>query len=117
MIKESAPDDPMELTGVKLDGDLGLMIDSIVEEYAGIGWDESQILQIFNRPFFRSTYNAARAVPPEQLRKRVRDVLGRCGVVKVAIHRSEESDHPNPLPDSDLVQVQPSASATPGDSR
>tara|TARA_B100000959_G_scaffold287407_1_gene371857 strand:+ start:11461 stop:11814 length:354 start_codon:yes stop_codon:yes gene_type:complete len=117
MIKKPDQEDPMELTGVELEGDLSLMVDSIAEEYASIGWGEEQILQLFNRPFFRSTYNAGRAVPPEQLRARVRAVLARCGVVQVAIQQSEETHQNNRLTNPDLVQIQSNASATLGDSR
>jgi hypothetical protein len=117
MIKEPDQEDPMELTGMEFEGDLSLMIDSIIEEYASIGWGESQILQIFDRPFFRSTYNAARALPPQQLRQRVRDVLARCGIIQVAIQKSEDTHQNNSLTNSDLVQIQTNVGATTGDSR
>ena len=117
MSKPLGPDDPMELTGAKLEGDVELMIDSIVEEYAGIGWGETEILRIFSRPFFQSTYNLARAVPPGQLLDRVRRVLGRCGVVRVAISEAEHIPEDDHSPDTDFVQLQPRSSVAIGDSR
>ncbi len=116
MSKPLEPDAPMELNGAEIEGDVGLMIDSIVEEYAGIGWGEAEIMQIFDRPFFQSTYNLARAVPPGQLRERVRSVLGRCGVVRVSISEAEHVPEDDQSPDTDLVQLHPRSSVATGDS-
>ena len=117
MSKPLEPDDPMELNGTELEGDVGLMIDSIVEEYANIGWGEAQIMQIFEKPFFQSTYNMARSMPPGQLIERVRSVLERCGVVRVSICKAEHIPNDDHSPNTDLVQIKPRSSVATGDSR
>jgi len=116
MSKPIEPDYPMELNGTEIAGDVGLMIDCIVEEYANIGWGEAKIMQIFEKPFFQSTYNLARAMPPGKLRERVRNVLGRCGVVRIAISQAEHISADNHSPETGLAQIQPWSSVATGDS-
>lgn len=117
MSKPVEPDDPMELNGAEIAGDVGVMFANLVEEYASIGWDESQILEIFEKPFFQSTYNLARSMPPGVLRARVREVLGRCGVVRVSSQQAEPDPEDDLSPDRDLVQIRTPSRAAKGDSR
>jgi hypothetical protein len=120
MSKPSEPEHPMELSGAEIEGDLGLMIDSIIEEYASIGWQASQIMQLFEKPFFQSTYNAARVLPPELLRDRIDSVLARCGVVRLTLRQAEEppeDDNMHDTPKTDLVQIRSRSSNATGDSR
>ena len=93
MSKPLQADDPMELHTTELTGDRDLMLDCIIEEYATMGWSEENILLIFDRPFFQATYNLARSMDPDTLRRRVRSVIARCGVVRVEVRdaKAEQS--------------------------
>jgi hypothetical protein len=51
--KEFEPDDPMELVGVELPGNFDEMAECLVEELIRDGWDDENLLLIFQDPFYR----------------------------------------------------------------
>jgi len=73
------PEDPMLLSAEPADGDPLLMLDGIVEEYAGLGWDKPRILRIFATPLFQATWGLARLLGPAVVEARVDAVLARRG--------------------------------------
>jgi hypothetical protein len=51
--------DPMELVGMVLPGEAGQlerMAETIVEEYARMGWDEQRLWTLFVHPMFMATH-------------------------------------------------------------
>lgn len=55
-MKKHEPDDPMELYGEEVMGDARIMLDCIVQEYAGQGMDAAHILSVFELPFYQATH-------------------------------------------------------------
>ena len=56
---EFAEEDPLELVGMVLPGDVGqleTMAECIVEEYVRLGWDERRLMTLFGNPMFMATY-------------------------------------------------------------
>ena len=56
---EFVDEDPMELVGMVLPGDAGQlerMAETIVEEYARMGWDEPRLFTLFTHPLFMATH-------------------------------------------------------------
>lgn len=88
-IKQAEPDDPMDLRAEATAGDPTFMIDSIVEEYARIGWDAGRILRLFEEPFFQATYGLGRAAGVEAVQRRVHAVLARCGTMRVTVTHAD----------------------------
>lgn len=78
-------DDPMELSGIELNGDPEVMLDCVVEEYARMGCDADAIFQMFDDPFFQGPYGLTRAFGREYIRSRVEGILRRCGVLRVRV--------------------------------
>lgn len=97
--REIAPDDPMELTGFQIPGDPDLMLRLLVEEYARIGWDTGQIMQLARDPFYQGFHGLLRLHGEEGLRRRVAEVLKRFGVMRVTKVEAE------PAPQQ-LVQIE-----------
>ena len=56
---EFVDEDPLELVGMVLPGDAGQlerMAETIVEEYARMGWDEQRLITLFIHPLFMATH-------------------------------------------------------------
>ncbi|CAN5337952.1 hypothetical protein BH09PLA1_BH09PLA1_00130 [soil metagenome] len=85
--KDRAPqsDDPMEISGIEVDGDPEVMLDCIVEEYARLGCDADMIMRMFDDPFYQGPYGVTKAFGREYVRRRIDDVLRRCGVLRVRV--------------------------------
>ena len=89
------PADPMQLTAEPVDGDPRVMLDSIIEEYAGLGWNGERIAELFAKPFFQATWGLTALFGPEQVRARIDAVLARRGVMRFVT-----TVEPEPDPDS-----------------
>lgn len=90
------PDDPMVLQGTEVGGDCRVMLDSIIEEYAMMGWDAGKIEKLFDLPFFRATHGLMVQMGKDAIRRRIREVLGRVGVLRFdskEIPSEGEGDH------------------------
>lgn len=96
--RDAKADDPLELSGVEVEGDPEVMLDCIVEEYARMGCDAGDILRMFNDPFFQGPYGLTRAFGRDYVRLRVEGVLRRCGVLRVRVveHPADEADGREP---------------------
>jgi hypothetical protein len=56
---EFVDEDPMELVGMVMPGEAGQlerMAETIVEEYARMGWDERRMMTLFTHSMFMATY-------------------------------------------------------------
>jgi hypothetical protein len=83
--RDAKPDDPLELSGIEVEGDPEVMLDCIVEEYARMGCGADDILRMFDDPFFQGPYGLTRAFGRDYVRLRVQGVLRRCGVLRVRV--------------------------------
>ena len=90
--RDARGDDPLEISGIQVDGDPEVMLDCIVEEYARLGCDAADILRMFDDPFFQGPYGLTRAFGRDYVRLRVRGVLGRCGVLRVRVVEAPPED-------------------------
>jgi len=76
------PEDPMQLTAEPVNGDPRAMLDGIIEEYVGLGWDADHIEKIFATPFFLATWGLSELFGRKQVRERIDAVLRRRGVMR-----------------------------------
>ena len=56
---EFVDEDPMELVGMVMPGEEGQlerMAETIVEEYARMGWDHKRLMVLFTNPMFMATH-------------------------------------------------------------
>ena len=83
-------EDPMLLTAEKAPGDPLAMLDGLIEEYAGLGWDKPHILRIFDMPFFQGTWNLRQRLGPELVGQHIDAVLARRGVARFCTEWSTE---------------------------
>jgi hypothetical protein len=96
--REILPEDPMEMHNFEVPGDPDLMLRLLVEEYARIGWGAEAIMQLARDPNYQAFYGLMRLFGEEQLAARVRQILARCGVMRVKTNEIQ------PAPER-LVQI------------
>ena len=77
--------DPFQMMAGGVEGDPGLMLDCIVEEYSRMGAGQEEIVRLFDDPQFLATHGLQGLFGAEETRDRVRDVLSRCGVLRVNV--------------------------------
>ena len=98
--REVMQDDPMDLHVTMAEGDPDLLLRSIVQEYAWIGWDADQIAALFGDPFYPMLYGLRQALGEAGVRQRIDAVLHRCGVFRFQSTVLEQ-----PVDVSELVQI------------
>ncbi len=81
--REILPDDPLEMHGFEVAGDPLLMLTLLVEDYARIGWGPDAIIALAHDPNYRAFHGLLQFLGGEQLAARVRQILARCGVMRV----------------------------------
>ena len=82
--RPAEPEDPFQMCAGGVEGDPGLMLTCVVEEYSRMGYDAEQLVELFNAPEFLATHGLRKLFGPEETRERVLAVLDRCGVLRVS---------------------------------
>ncbi len=101
--KEAEPTDPLDLVGTKVPGgDVELLARCFVEEYAAMGYDGEQILELFRQPQYVGVHPVYRAKGEGAVRALIEEVLAECGVFRVSESIIEEP----PARRSKLVQIE-----------
>ncbi|MFN3483907.1 MAG: hypothetical protein ACK44W_00225 [Planctomycetota bacterium] len=95
--REPDPDDPMELAGVAFPGDTQqAMAECFVEEYVLQGFDDAQILRLFQDPFFAGTHAVWRERGEAYVRSLIENARSRWGFLRFRTevpHRGPEEVH------------------------
>jgi hypothetical protein len=87
--REILPDDPMEMQAVEIPGDRELMLRLLVEEYARIGWDVEALMHMARDPNYTAFHGLRTALGDEELRRRISNIMARCGVIRVRAVETE----------------------------
>ena len=90
-------DDPMEISGIEIEGDPQVMLQCIVEEFARMGCDSDTILRMFDDPFFQGPHGLTKAFGREYIRDRVNRILKRSGVMSVLFIEQPPEDEIEPV--------------------
>ena len=96
--REVLPEDPMDLHGFEVPGDPDLMMRMLVEDYARMGWNTESIISLANDPNYQVFHGLLRMFGEVEFCRRVADVIGRCGVMRVKTTERES-------PPTQLVQI------------
>ena len=96
--REVLPEDPMDLHGFEVPGDPYLMMRLLVEDYARIGWNTEAIMSLANDPNYQVFHGLLRMFGEDELRRRIADVIARCGVIRIKTTEREP-------PPTQLVQI------------
>jgi len=99
--REVMADDPMTLCATPVAGDPDLLIRSVVQEYAWMGWDAEQIAALFRDPFYPMLHGLCRVLGEADVRDRIEAVFHRCGVFRFRSTVQEEPDETVP----ELIQI------------
>ena len=100
--REMLPEDPLELQGFEVPGDVELMFRIVIEEFARMGWSSTAIVELARDPFYHALHGLWRHFGEAEFQRRVGDILGRVGVIRVR-------ETIAPLP-TELVQLEVSTS-------
>lgn len=87
--REILPDDPMEMHGFEVPGDAALMLRMLVEEYARIGLDLNDMMRLARDPNYTAFYGLLQTHGETELRRRIAEILARCGVIRVTATETE----------------------------
>ena len=96
--REILPDDPMEMHGFEVPGDPELMLRMLIEEYARIGWGLDDMMRLARDPNYTAFYGLSQTHGEMELRRRMGEILSRCGVIRVKATETEP-------PSERLVQI------------
>ena len=91
------PDDPMSLHGFEIPGDPELMLRTLVEEFAHMGCDVDDLMRLSSNAFYRALHGLLRHYGAEEFRRRVTEIISRCGVVRVTTYAALSPDQIVPL--------------------
>ena len=89
----------MNLHAVEISGDSNLMLRVLVEEYARMGWNVDAVMNLAVDPFYQGFHGLLQLHGEEELRRRVTEIMGRCGVLRIT------TEDAAPPPDQ-LVQLE-----------
>ena len=102
--KKAEATDPLDLVGTVVPGgDIEFLARCFVEEFAAMGYDGEQILELFRQPQYVAVHPVYRAKGEEGVRRLIEEVLAECGVFRVSETITEES----PPQRSKLAQIEP----------
>jgi len=101
--REIEVDDPMELFATAAIGDPDVMFDCIVQEFAGLGWSEEQLAELFQSGAYPVLKQLRDDIGEAEVRRRLRDILTRRGSFRVreTIADPPEEDEIEP----ELIQI------------
>ena len=106
------PEDPLNLHGVEVDGDPEIMLRMLVEEYARMGCGLDELLDLCRQPFYVGFHGLLQFYGEAELTRRVRGILSRCGVFRVATR--ETTPLSEQLVQLDVSRVRDTSGETPG---
>lgn len=87
------PEDPMELVATPVGGDPDVMFECIVQEFVWMGWDADQLFELFRSPNYPVLNQLLGLYGEDQVRERIRELLGRTGTLRF---REVIDDEPDP---------------------
>lgn len=99
------PEDPMEIVPTVVQGDPEVMLESIIQEYAWMGWDADQLMGLFRSPFYPLLHQLREHYGEEHIRQRVEGVLGRSGELFSVRAIIAEDPEPEEDDEAELIEV------------
>jgi hypothetical protein len=96
-------DDPFSLHATAVSGEPEVMLECLVQEYAWMGWNTEQILDLFRDPGYPALASLLDFFGADDVRRRVEVVLKRMGVFRVSgtVRDEPESQEEEP----ELIQL------------
>ena len=83
--REILPEDPFEMLAHEMPGDQELMVRMLVEEYARLGWGVEDLVRLSRDPNYFAFNALYQHFGEEALRQRFKQIIARCGVMRVNI--------------------------------
>jgi hypothetical protein len=99
--REVEVEDPMELVAMPVAGDAKVMLECVVQEFAWMGCDERQLMEMFQSADYPVLAGLREFVGEEEIRRQLRVILDRQGAFRV---REVIDDTPDP-DELELIQI------------
>jgi hypothetical protein len=96
------PGDPYSLHATAVTGDPELMLECLVHEYAGMGWNTDQVMALFGDPFYPALHALLRHHGADQIRSAVAAAMARRGIFRVS---GTVRDEPDPDDEPELIEL------------
>lgn len=92
-------DDPLELVATPVQGDPDVMLDCLVHEYALMGWNADQLLNLFRSPGYPLLNQLHAHLGDVEIRRRIESRVGSFGILSVreSFAEPEESEDDEPV--------------------
>jgi hypothetical protein len=119
----AAGTDPLELRAEPVPGDPDVMLQCILQEFAWMGWDISQLLSLFHHPGYPVLGQLRQLFGDDELRRRVETLAAQWGVLRFHETQVADDDEPETAGETEevaprLFQITwPSAASRPGSCR
>jgi hypothetical protein len=97
-------EDPMELVATPVQGDPDVMLQCLVQEFAWMGWDLEQLMELFHNPCYPVLNQLLAYYGEDEVRARVQALVGRSGVFRVHEVIEDESE-PTEDDEPGLIQL------------
>jgi hypothetical protein len=98
--REVESDDPLELVASPAPGDADVMLECIVQEFAGLGYDADELTGLFSNPAYPVPNQLLHYYGPAEIRRRIETLLARAGVF-----RTHEVIADDPEPDDNEAEL------------
>jgi hypothetical protein len=85
-------EDPMELVANPVQGDPEVMLQCIVQEFAWMGWDAEQLLQLFYSPEYPVLNQLLAHYGAEQIQRSIASLLAETGVFRFQAYVDEKPE-------------------------
>lgn len=75
--KEFEEEDPMQMNATEIPCDerhFDEMVEAIIEEYMMLGWNDEQILKLFNTKFFQLTYSIRQKKGEDYIKNKIASI-------------------------------------------
>jgi hypothetical protein len=97
------PEDPLELMAAAVQGDPDVMLQCLVHEFAWMGWDVEQLLELFHDPGYPVLNQLLAYYGAGAVRERVQALVGQAGVFRIRELVAEDPEAEEDEPE--LIQL------------
>lgn len=101
--RDATDDDPFELTADMVVGDPDVMLECLLQEFAWMGWNAQQVLELFHHPGYPVLCELRKFLGDDEVRRRVESLMSRWGVLRFReVHAEPDPDDEDAM---ELVQL------------
>jgi hypothetical protein len=94
----------MELVATPVTGDVNVMLECIVQEFAWMGWDEEKMMDLFYSSDYPVLIQLRESFGDHEVRRQMRNILARQGTFRVQ-ETIDQTPEPDDSMEPELIQI------------